>query len=340
MKYAILLKPNSNIPYFEELKKMCVYEAKIMFAKLSIDISELNVTNIGRAYYLMFSASKELDDIKLRYIPNLSFYYSVFIVTEDGLLKPIEIGEEPYVSEDISIRLKYTGKTNEGFTRLLINTAVFSTDFYKDENMNLLDPVCGKGTTLYEGLVLGYNVYGVEKSKKSIEEMYAYVLRFLKEGKYKHKAHKGKALINGKNIGETIEISIGKTKDEVKKNSGKLLKVLRGDTIDTGKFYKKNSMHVIVGDLPYGVQHMGKNKGQDVRNLDNLLENSIESWSRVLKKGGAIALSWNTYTNKREDLEKILEHNGFMVMNTTEYMNFSHRVSQAINRDIIVGIKK
>lgn len=340
MKYAILLKPNSNIPYFEELKRMCIFEAKIIFNRLGIALSDYCVDKIGKGHYFKFAIDREMTEVELKDLTHLSFFYTLFVIEEENLFRAIDITEDTYITEDISTRLKYMGKTNEAFTRLLINASLYSTDYYNNENINLLDPVCGKGTTLYEGLVMGFNAYGVEKNKKSVEELYSYVLRFLKEGRYKHKAMKGKAVINGENLGETIEISIGKSKDEVKKNTGKVLKVMRGDTTDAWKFYKKNSMHLIVGDLPYGVQHMGKDKDAKVRNLDNLLVNSIKSWYKVLKPGGALGLSWNTYTNKREELADILSKHGFDVMDSEAYMGFGHRVSQAINRDIIIGIKK
>ncbi len=339
MKYVVLLKPNSNIPYFEEMKRMCIYEAKIVFEKLGIKTERLEVVQMGKAYYLMFETDNKFEKESTKHIANLSFYYTMFEIESDTLLRPIEIAATNYLGDDISVRLKYTGKTNETFTRLLLNTAIFSTDFYNLECINVLDPVCGKGTTLFESLVLGCNAYGVEENKKHVDELGNYLLRYLKEGKYKHNSHKGKAIVNNENIGEIIEVNIGKTKEELKLEAGKKLKVLRGDTTDAHKAFKKNSMHIIVGDLPYGIQHMGKNKEKTFRNLDDLLDVSFKSWYMLLKKGGAIALSWNTYTNKREEIAKILVDNGFTVVNDERYLNFFHRVSQAINRDIIVAKK-
>lgn len=339
MKYAVLLKPNSNIPFFEEMKRMCIYEAKIVFEKLGIKTERLEVVQMGKAYYLIFKTDNQLGKKDMKHIANLSFYYTIFEIESDTLLRPIEIAATNYLGDDISIRLKYTGKTNETFTRLLLNTAIFSTDFYDLERINVLDPVCGKGTTLFESLILGCNAYGVEENKKSVDDLGNYLLRYLKEGKYKHNSRKGKAIVNKENIGEILEVNIGKTKEELKQETGKKLKVLRGDTTDGHKVFKKNSMHIIVGDLPYGIQHMGKNKEKTFRNLDELLDVSFKSWYILLKKGGAIALSWNTYTNKREEIARILEENGFTVVNDECYLNFFHRVSQAINRDIVVAKK-
>jgi len=339
MKYVILLKPNGNIPFFEELKKMCMYEATIVFNRLKLEASDLKVIKIGKADYLQFESAKELDKELIDYISRLSFYYSMFEVLDAGLYKPIDVINESYLGEDLSVRLKYQGKTNERFTRMLMNTALFSTPYYNAANVNILDPMCGKGTTLFEALIAGYNGLGVELNKTAINELSTYFKRYLQEGKYKHQVLNGKAQDNGKTFGEVFEVDMARTKAEVKNNTGKKLKILRGDTTDSHKFFKKNSVHVIVTDLPYGVKHIGKSGGDSVRNLESLLDQAFKSWYQLLKNGGAVALSWNTYTNKREDLQALLESNGFKVLDDENYVNFDHRVSQAINRDIIIGIK-
>ncbi len=130
-----------------------------------------------------------------------------------------------------------------------------------------------------------------------------------------------------------------RTKEDFKNKNGVSLKVMRGDTTDCHLFFRKNSMDLIIGDLPYGVQHKGKSGGENVRNLEAMLEKSFKSWHQVLKKGGAIGLSWNTYTNKRQDLAALLVKNGLTVVDSEVYLGFQHRVSQAINRDIIVALK-
>lgn len=337
MKHAILLKPNNNIPYFEEMKKMCIYETEIMFSKLGIEYKDMVVKSIGQAYYLCFETEVTLDDY-YKDMEKLSFYYTYFEMKDD-LFKPVDIQANHYFGEDLSNRLKYSGKTNEAFTRMVINLAVYSSKFYMLDELNVFDPVCGRGTTLFEAMIQGHHAYGAELNKKSVSEMGQYFQRYLKEGKYKHQVVRGRAMADKKVFGETFEAYIGQSKDEVKKKSGKTLKVMRGDTTESHKFFKKQSMHVIVGDLPYGVQHMSHNDESHSRSLDDLLKSSFKSWYHLLKKGGAVALSWNTYTNTRQELKEMLEGCGYLVIDQEAYLDFEHRVSQAINRDVIVAIK-
>jgi DNA modification methylase len=338
MKHAILLKPNSNVPYFEAMKKMCLYEITIILEQLDINFDGLEVKSLGRGYCLQFETYDELDKSFQQHIEKLSFYYAYFEVCED-MLKPIQSDGHPYFGYDLSNRLKYAGKTNEAFTSMMLNLAVYTSKFYLEPVLNIFDPVCGRGTTLFEAMIRGHHAYGTELNKKSVNELGQYFQRYLQEGKYKHALVRGKALVNKKTIGETFEAVIGESKEEVKKKTGKIMKVLRGDTTESHWYFKKQSMHVIVADLPNAVQPLSKHDEGEVIDLDELLNRSFKSWYQLLKKGGAIALSWNTYINTRDELIDKLTAYGFTVIDDDNYLKFDHRVSQAMNRDIIVAIK-
>lgn len=338
MTYGFLLKPNANLPYFEEMKRMAESELRLMFDKLKITIQGISTVSYGRGVFLMVDCD-ELIESHYKHLSRLSFFYIIFEVKGEAWI-PLPVAMPDSFSEDLSIRLKYNGKTNEAFTRLLMNTALYSTGYHNVDNIILLDPVCGKGTTLFEGMIQGYTVWGADINKKSFEDMRTYFLRYLKEGRYKHDATTSKAMVGNKAIGELFEVKACPDKKTFKGMKLPNYKVFRGDTTRSHDVFKNNSVHIICGDLPYGVQHKGKADQETTRNLNKWLEESMASWTQLLKKNGAIALSWNTYTNKREDLTRIMEEAGLTVSTDEGLMKFHHRVSQAINRDIIVGIKK
>ncbi|MCH4888425.1 hypothetical protein EZV73_12610 [Acidaminobacter sp. JC074] len=338
MKHAILLKPNANIPYFEEMKKMCIYEASIVLKAIGVDYSDIKVEEIGPAHYMFIETEEAIDQDLFGHIENLSFYYTYFKVVDESFM-PVKKVPERYFGEDLSNRLKYNGKTNEMFTRMMLNLAIYTSKYYAKEVINVFDPVCGRGTTLFEAMIRGHHAYGAELDKRSVSELGQYFQRYLKEGKYKHQVVRGKAIQNKLVLGETFEAYIGTSKEEVKKKTGKTIKVLRGDTTQSNLYFKKQSMDVLVGDLPYGVQHMSKHDEGHSRSVDELLDASFKAWYQLVKKGGALALSWNTYTNTRDELKEKLEQAGFTVIDDEIYLGFHHRVSQAINRDVIVAIK-
>ena len=70
-----------------------------------------------------------------------------------------------------------------------------------------------------------------------------------------------------------------------------------------------------------------------------MLISCLPAWRDVLKKGGAISLSYNTHTLKTERVREIMEKAGFEVMRGGAYDNMEHWVEQAVMRDIAVCVK-
>lgn len=338
MKYGILMKPNNNIPYYEQMLNMCICEAKIFLEGLKLDNESFKYEDIGRSKILSFTLDEEIDRKGLKLISNLSFYYAFFEII-DGMLKPIMIEMDSILNEDISTRLKYMGKTNEVFTRQMLNIAIATSSYRDEEMLNILDPMCSRGTSLYEAMLLGHNSYGIEMDKKAVKELETYFSRYLKEGKYEYNLTSGKAVSNRERVGSFLNYEFARDKDRYINNNKQKMSILRGDSIDGYKHFNSGNIHVVIADLPYGVQHKGKNKKGSYRDLAELIDMSLKSWNKMMMPGGVIALSWNIYTNSRNELKKIIEENGFSVMNDDIYRGFSHRVSQAITRDIIVAKK-
>ncbi len=338
MKYGFLLKPNANLPYFEEMQRMAEAELRMILEQLHISMTDISTRKIGRGVFLMVEV-EELPKTVYKHLSRLSFFYIVFEIKAGNFI-PLNIPVPEHFSNDLSVRLKYNGKTNEAFTRLLMNVALYNSAYYHVDKILMFDPVCGKGTTLFEGLIQGYEVYGTDINKKNVEDMFSFFLRYLKEGRYKHEGKRSKAMVASKSIGELYEVRASKDKACYKRMKQPNYKVFRGDTTLSSQVFKKNSIHIICGDLPYGVQHRGKSESDSTRDLKKWLASSFKSWYDLLKKNGSIALAWNTYTNTREELRELLVETGYEVLNSPNLLQFHHRVSQAINRDIIVGIKK
>jgi tRNA G10 N-methylase Trm11 len=88
--------------------------------------------------------------------------------------------------------------------------------------------------------------------------------------------------------------------------------------------------------LPYGVQH---GPGGD-RTLDGLLTRALPQLHRVLKTGGAIALSFNTYTLGRSRVLDLLTGAGFDPLDDPSWQGLSHWVEQAVRRDIALAVRR
>ena len=93
---------------------------------------------------------------------------------------------------------------------------------------------------------------------------------------------------------------------------------------------------MIVSDLPYGVQHSSASK-ESFMDIGKLLVKAIEEWKKVLKKGGTIVLSYNTFNIKRDELIEIFEKGGLEVLKDGYFEEMEHWVEQAVSRDVFVA---
>lgn len=345
--YAILANPGHNRVYFESSKKLSLAELEIACRRFSNECTGFSLTEIEGILYFTFNVEKPLSSDDIAWLSRLSFTYAIFELRKNNpeiSLVPVRKISSYYFSDDLSTILKYTGKTNEIFTRLMLNVAVLTSDFYNAKDIASLDPVAGKGTTLFESLIAGYNSYGIEISSKVVHEASVYFKKYLETGKYKHSFKKEKFSGEAKSFSsEFYKFEFAKTKEDLKSNQLLQLCMVAGDSKYSNRFFRKGMFHIIVGDLPYGVQHANvtsQNQSSFTRSPKELLLACLPSWVDSLKSGGVIVLAWNRFVLKREQMEEIFAKYSLVVMNESPYNQFEHRVDQAINRDILVARKK
>ncbi|MFV0440266.1 MAG: TRM11 family SAM-dependent methyltransferase [Lachnospirales bacterium] len=347
IKYAILASVGHNRVYFEASKKMSIYELKIALKHYQIDVETIVPEYIEDVFYITFECEKELTEEQNQIITKMSFISCLFQVVEmndEIYLKPIKLNKSyRFLESDITTILKYSGKTNEIFTRLLINIAV--NTYLKEDNepIKLLDPIAGKGTTLFDGLTMGYEVAGVEIVEKVAHDSYLFLKKYLETKKIKHSIKFER--VSGANksfTAKTYTFNMGKDKEDVKNNS-KICKIISGNSLYSNKFFKRNYFDVIVGDLPYGVQHGNvstSSRSNLSRNPKDFVASAISAWEFIIKRGGVLVLSWNAFVFSYDEFKEIIENNGFEVLDNEMYRNFEHKVDKSIKRDIIVAIKK
>ena len=339
MQYMIVTKPNHNIAFLDQYLTMCQVELTLVLKAHGMDAEDVSQLDSGKGKIISFAVASSLSGKVLRAIHGLSFFYMLFQVMDGGMLKPVDTEVTPVFGDDLSIRLKYNGKTNETITRMMINIALSVSDYSQVDHPRLLDPLCGRGTTLFEGMISGYDVYGVDRDQKGIGEMGTFITRYVKEQRLKHTNKHGKLVIGGRHIGDMFELQYAKEKSDYKAGRVREMKVFRGDTTEFEGAFRHRSMDLLIADFPYNIQHRGKGGDKDQKGLAWLLEAGLKSWHPFLKKGAGLALSWNVYTDKREVFVKVLSENGFTVIEDNGLDGLEHRVAQAITRDIIVAKK-
>lgn len=348
MNYLILQNPGHNRVYYLSSEKMALAELQVACSKISTKVTFFEIKELAGIRYLSFETDAELTNNDLELISRLSFVFALFAlhsVDDVDYLKPL--AKVPYEFWDgkINTVLKYQGKTNELFTKMMINVGMLSSDFFYNDTINLLDPVAGKGTTLFEASIYGFNAFGIEIEPHPVHDAGIFFKKYLEDERIKHLANKRVVYSAGKNdVTQIHEFIFAQSKEAFKDpEKTKTLGLINGDGLEAFKYFKKEKFHLVVGDLPYGISHgnqAGRKSQSKTRNPYELVKSGIPAWKKVLKKGGCIVLSWNSYVITRQKLSRLFEENGMVVLNDHPYNDFQHQVDKSIKRDMVVVRKE
>jgi len=238
-----------------------------------------------------------------------------------------------YIGGDLPALLKYKGKTNEMFTDTMLTMALAASSFVPmhDRELIVCDPMAGRGTTLMLALRRGYHGVGIEIGKGEVKEACDYMTRYLEFHRIKHKKTESALTVRGQTGGRETKFVFSDTPENYKAGDTRTLRMILGDTRDTLALLKARSVHLMVTDIPYGVQKGTAGK-QD--SIGGTLGAALSGWHDALKPGGVLAMSFNTYVTRREELERLCMLAGFEIV---EAGSMEHWVEQAINRDVILA---
>ena len=341
-EYALLLLPSANRVYADAAVDLTVAElAAFNDAVLDGRLSAIEPTLIAGVAYVTFAAAS-LSDRDLAFLANVSARYALFERT-GGLLRPVELHGLDRFDDDLVTIPKYAGKTNEQFTKLLLNVTVLASDAAPrmlDTRLRVLDPLCGRGTTLNQALTYGYDAAGVDLDGKDFEAYAAYIQTYLKRKRLKHKADLGPVRRDRRTVARRLTITLAATKEDHAAGDVQHLDVVHADTTLAGEFFRPGTFDVIVTDAPYGVYHGSRTVAAGLRRAPlDLLREAAPGWARLLRPGGALGLAWNTHVTNREHAAVQLADAGLTVL-AEPYDRFRHRVDQAITRDILVARKE
>jgi hypothetical protein len=305
---------------------------------LSSDISDIGVDVLGGVEYLTFSA--ELTPRDVAFLSNMSAAYALFSLVEGDLLRPVELTPLARYDSDLITIPKYAGKTNEQFTKLVLNLTLLASASARrmlDGGLTVCDPLCGRGTTLNQALMYGYDAIGVELDGKDVEAYKLFLQTWLKRKRLKHTAELVPVRRQGKRAARRLEVTMAASKDDHKAGAVQKVTVVQADTTQLDGLLRGGCADVLVADLPYGVTHGSwQEDGGLSRSPLDLLERAVPQWLALLRTGGALGLSWNLKVAKRDLAEDILLANGLDLVPQAE---LAHRVDQGIERDVLIARK-
>ena len=338
MKIALKITPQRSTQYANMAEILATPE--LLASPLSPFITAVTTTTLAGQSYLLTT----LDETSPHFptlpalIPILSRlaatseiyeYFDALGDVQGSLLRPLEPQFAPFVPLEMAEIRRYKGKTNEIFTHVMLNIALFAGDYAAQctERLRILDPLAGGGTTLFLALAAGYDAFGIETERQDIESTAIFVRQYLRS---EHIPFKELAE-RSRRAGRRYQFEIGR------KGATRVLVLAHGDTAQANLHMQEvpggPRVHAIVGDLPYGIQHFAE--------ISGMLQKALPTWARLLLPGGTLALAWNATRIDRATIVALLEqHTRLHVRNEPPYTQLVHPVDRVIKkRDIIVAVK-
>ncbi|MCG7309341.1 TRM11 family methyltransferase [Brachybacterium sp. ACRRE] len=258
------------------------------------------------------------------------------------LLRPTPLPEVMRHGSELETTLRYPGKTNEQFTALLLNLAAALSSRRGGVlrgDLALLDPTCGRGTTLSRALRLGLSPTGADIDAKDIDAYRTFLTTWAKQHHLPHTQSSGRLGLRspagGRGAGSRWDLELAADRRAQRAGEVQKLCLLTCDTTRLAEVLPDRSVDALVADLPYGVQHGARTEGWQRSPLD-LLEQAMPAWRALLRTGGGMALALNRRTAPYERVREILGSHGLTVLSGDGA--FRHRVDQAIDRDVVLAV--
>jgi SAM-dependent methyltransferase len=345
--YALLVSPSANRVYADAAPALTIAELGALGETvLAGRLGEARVEQVAGVGYVTFDG--DLTDDDLARLGQVSTAFALFERSSgagaDGeTFRPVALRRLDCLDDDLLTILKYQGKTNELFTRLLLHVTVLasrSADRMLTDRLRVLDPLCGRGTTLNQALMWGWHAAGVDADPQDFDAYAAFLPRWLKDKRLKHTAQTSRLRRDGRSLGRRLDVAFAVSKDAWAAGDTITLTTALADTREAPEVFKAASFDVVVTDAPYGVQHGSRGgRGELQRRPLDLLTEALPGWVRLLKPGGAVGIAVNARTCPRPEALAVLAGAGLEPRDTPAYRGFEHRVDQAIQRDLVVGVK-
>lgn len=333
MRYALLVSPSSNRVYAQSAPALALAELGVVAERIATGgITDARIEQLGSIDYVTFDAA-DLSSFALEWLANLAATFALFEL-DGGKLTPLTLVRWDQLDSDLVSIQKYAGKTNETFTKLLLNATLAASSYAAQprQALSLLDPLCGRGTTLNQALSYGFHATGVEHDAKDFEAYALFIQRWVKDKRLKHQAVKGHVKGHPK-----LDLELGLDKARYKAGDTLRVSYVNADTLAIADVFQPRSFDLIVTDAPYGVQHGSTTAGALARSPRELLREAIPVWRQALRPGGALGISWNNLVARRDELAELLAQSGLEVCDSPAYRAFEHRVDSSITRDLIVA---
>lgn len=320
------LAPQRSAQYGDLVSALAPHELKL--SALANSIQQCTPVELARQHYLRLELAHPPSTQEIAELGTLATITALFEHVDqlDGRpgpwLRPIDTGFTPFLPADFPVARRYRGKTNEVLCHFMCNVARFAGDFahLPWQELRVLDPLAGGGTMLFTALMLGAEAAGVEQDEQDVRSSVAYVRQFCQEAGIACRVQEERL----RKIGRRTTLTVGK-------NPPRRLLLAEGKTDQSAAFVTGFKPHLVITDLPYGIQHNGP--------LIELLTGALPVWSNLLPKGGTLVYAWDATRFTRDEMITLVQASApLTVLNDAPYNQLAHRVDRVIKRrDLLVA---
>lgn len=330
VQLACLLAPQRSTQYANLVLHLALPELQI--SPLGGWIERAELRRLGDLPFLVVTLREGISPVYLDCLGQLAMTHGYFWL-EDAIgdragpwLRPLETTSRPALPETLLYTRRYKGKTNEELTRFLVNAAHFISDFvWAPPPLDVLDPLCGGGTTLFAALISGHNAYGIDQARGDVESTATFLRGFLSEAGIAHHVREERLRTLGRRWTFAIESPRGRL----------ICALAHGDTADAAALFPGLHPHLIVGDLPYGIQHKGA--------VVELLAKGLSVWASMLRPGGGLCLAWDATRLPRSEMLAVARGitSELEFLDGPPWDNLGHAVDRVIKRrEVLIARRK
>lgn len=315
-RLALRVAPQRNTQYQALARDLA--EPEVRRSPLRHHLASVERRAIGDADWLILELAGDVG------APVLDRTLALLAATSDAFWvdgsswEPIPVAKAAAVPRSMIETRRYSGKTNELFTRLMVNLATFDRD-----RARVLDPLCGGGTSLFAALERGLSAVGADADKSAVEGTAQFVRQFCREHRIRcrqrEERHKGRGRDWHHDLdlsGDPVQLSL------LQASAQQVTGVLAGAPGGA-------RAHAVVADLPYGIQHVGE--------VADLVDQVVAVSDAVLTGDGVAVLAWNASRIALDDLVGRVDLRRFDLEPSDD---LAHRVDRVIKRREVLVLRR
>lgn len=331
--YRLYLETDLNRVFTKAVGPIASSELDVVLAH-SLDAPDTEIEQVveGRTSYLRFDHDGGAETLAGR-AANLSATAALFTEHSPTSLEPIVLRESLAFGTDVVTTQRYKGKTSERLTRLMLNLACATDQSKAQVEPAVLDPMCGRGTTLNWALLYGIRSTGMDVDRNALDEYAVFLQQWAQGHRLPHRLHRYK---KAQSEHRHFDFTVAADRKSLERKNVPDIRTFNapGDSSEVSP--GRHSM--LVSDLPYGVQHRAKSEGgKDSTTVLALVERMSQHWRDWLLPGASAAMSWNVRSLDVAAMIDALKTAGFDDVPTR---GFEHQVDRTILRNVIVARRR